>query len=76
MTSLWLLLNNSYIVSMILFRLALICLIIYLIIRSFVRHGVEEELSRRNNSKDGRSEAVTRGVSKETGEFIDYEEVD
>ena len=57
-----------------LLRVFLISLIIYLLVRSFVRffQGEEEEkrVSEDNNSSDKKK------VSKEIGEYIDYEEID
>jgi large-conductance mechanosensitive channel len=61
---------------MILIRFVLVSLIIYLIIRSFVRYGEEEEFSTRRPEPEKRSKMSSKGVSKEIGEYIDYEEVD
>lgn len=59
---------------MILIRYLLICVIGYLIIRSFVKFGQEKSSGGRSepvkNEKD-----VQKKVSKEIGEYIDYEEV-
>lgn len=61
----------------ILIRTILVFLIIYLLIRSFVRFFAEE-----SSTLDGReqkrkeAEAKNKGVSKEVGEYVDYEEVD
>ncbi len=59
---------------MILFRVALICLIIYLIVKSFGRFGKNEPPvtdQKPENKNDG-----TKKISKEIGEYVDYEEVD
>lgn len=59
---------------MILFRYFLICLIIYLIVRSFIRYGLEN-----NQTEGSEPESQTKKnkkVSKEIGEYVDYEEVD
>jgi large-conductance mechanosensitive channel len=58
-----------------LIRFILISIIIYLVIRSFNRYfeemnsGREQEQKRQDTSK-------SKGVSKEIGEYTDYEEVD
>lgn len=60
---------------MILIRYLLICIIGYLIVRSFVRFGEEDK------SVDSRDQAVKKDktpvkkVSKEIGEYVDYEEI-
>lgn len=59
----------------ILLRVILIGIIIYLLLRSFVRYYQSEEeipdnTGHRNNQVKGKK------VSKEVGEYIDYEEVD
>lgn len=62
----------------ILFRFALIALIVFLIMRSFVKAGVEKELNRREKEK-GRSNFKSgdkKKISKDVGEYVDYEEVD
>ncbi len=58
----------------ILIRIFLIGLIIYLLFRSFFRyfHGEEEN---REIHKEKRSPDIKK-VSKEVGEYVDYEEVD
>jgi hypothetical protein len=57
-----------------LIRFILIVIIIYLLVRSFVRYFAENDTSdldheSQKNSKSG-------GVSKKVGEYIDYEDVD
>ena len=56
-------------------RIVLISIIIYLLIRSFVRYFQEkdDELHQHN---DNTNKKKSKGVSKEVGEYIDYEEVD
>jgi len=61
---------------MILIRFVLVSLIIYLIIRSFRRYGEEEEPSIRRSEPEKKSKISSKGVSKEIGEYVDYEEVD
>ncbi|HOB83492.1 MAG TPA: hypothetical protein PKX27_00820 [Bacteroidales bacterium] len=55
-----------------LLRVFLIGLIIYLLVRSFFMYGRDDndqEQERKNKEKG-------KKISKDTGEFIDYEEVD
>ncbi len=55
-----------------LLRVFLIGLIIYLLVRSFFMYGRDDndqEQERKNKEK-------SKKISKDTGEFIDYEEVD
>jgi hypothetical protein len=59
---------------MLLIRYFLIGLIIYLIIRSFIRYGMEDDQSVRHDQ--GNQTKRNKKVSKEIGEYIDYEEVD
>ena len=59
---------------MLLIRYFLIGLIIYLIIRSFIRYGMEDDQSVRPDQ--GNQTKRNKKVSKEIGEYIDYEEVD
>jgi hypothetical protein len=60
---------------MILIRFLLIGLIVYLIVRSFIRYGNGEGSSARSTGPDKKNKPVTKKVSKEIGEYIDYEEV-
>lgn len=60
---------------MILFRYFLIGLIIYLFFRSVVRF-FEGESSESQKSTNNRQNKKDKGVPKDLGEFIDYEEVD
>ena len=61
---------------MILIRFILISLIIYLLARSFVRYWEEDKPSKRMPEPDKGSKINSKGISKEVGEYIDYEEVD
>ncbi len=61
---------------MILLRFILICIIIYLLIRSFVSYFTEEKNRKFREHDSGRSTDKKSGVSKEIGEYVDYEEVD
>lgn len=57
---------------MILIRFFLISLIVYLIIRSFMRYGNESE---RGKQKEEYNNNETKKVSKSIGEYVDFEEV-
>ncbi len=57
-------------------RFVLIGIIIYLLARSFIRYFAEQEISSRKPEQDQKNETKTKGVSKEIGEYVDYEEVD
>ena len=59
---------------MLLIRYLLIGLIIYLIIRSFIRYGAEDNQPVRHDQ--GSQTTGNKKVSKEIGEYVDYEEVD
>jgi hypothetical protein len=61
---------------MLLIRYLLVSLIVYLIIRSFVRYNDEEKLSKPTKGQEEGSNLFAKKVSKEVGEYIDYEEVD
>jgi large-conductance mechanosensitive channel len=59
---------------MIIIRFALISLIVYLIIRSFVKYmEAEKPVTGRTETK--KASKQDKKVSKEIGEYIDYEEV-
>jgi len=60
---------------MILIRYALISLIIYLIIRSFVRYALGDGPSTRGPKPDDSSKNKSKGVAKDVGEYVDYEEI-
>lgn len=61
---------------MILIRFILICIIIYLLVRSFVRFFAEQSSRSDEIHEEERRRKKKTGVSKEIGEYIDYEEVD
>ena len=61
---------------MLLIRYLLVGLIVYLIVRSFIRFGEEEKSTLRKSEQEKSSKINTKTVSKEVGEYIDYEEVD
>jgi hypothetical protein len=59
---------------MILIRYLLICIIGYLVIRSFVKFGEEKSsVDKREHAK--KNKIPQKKVSKEIGEYIDYEEI-
>jgi hypothetical protein len=51
-------------------------LIIYLIIRSFIRFGKDEGSATRMSEPGEKNKINNKGVSKKVGEYIDYEEID
>jgi hypothetical protein len=59
---------------MLLIRYLLIGLIIYLIIRSFIRYGAENDQPVRNGPDN--QTKTNKKISKKIGEYVDYEEVD
>jgi large-conductance mechanosensitive channel len=61
---------------MILLRIILVCLIIFLIIRSFSRYREERDVINQNRKPDDNSVRNNKKISKEVGEYIDYEEAD
>jgi large-conductance mechanosensitive channel len=60
---------------MILVRFILIGLIVYLIVRSFTRFGQGDGSTAKQSGPAKKDRQVTKKVSKEIGEYIDYEEV-
>jgi len=60
---------------MILIRYILIGLIIYLIVRAFSRFAVNKEPDASNYSPKNNNSTQDKKVSKEIGEYVDYEEV-
>ncbi|TAL76033.1 MAG: hypothetical protein EPN88_03145 [Bacteroidetes bacterium] len=60
---------------MILIRFILISVIIYLIIRSFVNYGKEQNPIAHKSDPENNN-ATGKKVSKEIGEYVDYEELD
>ena len=61
---------------MLLIRFFLISLIIYLLVRSFLRSLVIHEPENHRNESEKRNNITIKKVSKEVGEFVDYEEVE
>lgn len=61
---------------MILIRFALIGLIVYLLVRSFMRFGKEDQQSSQKKSPEKKEDVTIKKVSKKIGEYVDYEEVD
>ena len=59
-----------------LIRFVLISIIIYLIIRSFSRYFEEMNNDAREREQRQENTSKSKGVSKEIGEYTDYEEVD
>jgi len=57
-----------------LIRVILISLIIYLIIRSFVRYSSHEDNTEHPGDPENRGPKSKKGIPKEIGEYIDYEE--
>jgi hypothetical protein len=60
----------------ILIRFVLISIIIYLLMRSFVRFFQGQDEPDHRNRSDNNDSQKQSGVSKEIGEYVDYEEVD
>lgn len=60
---------------MILVRYFLIILIIYLLVRSFVKFGQENKPHSNLDSAEEKSKAEKRKISKSIGEYVDYEEI-
>jgi large-conductance mechanosensitive channel len=59
-----------------LIRFFLVSLIVYLIVRSFLSYGKTGEDQKQNRRSEDKNFKQDRKVSKETGEYVDYEEVD
>jgi hypothetical protein len=60
---------------MILIRYLLICIIGYLIVRSFVKYGEEDNSGANRKPTVKKDMSTQKKVSKEIGEYVDYEEV-
>jgi hypothetical protein len=60
---------------MILIRYLLISIIGYLIIRSFINYGKKSASSSELHETDKKDNVPSKKVSKEIGEYIDYEEI-
>jgi hypothetical protein len=60
---------------MILIRFILISLIVYLIMRSFMRLGEENTSGKRSDRPENKGKAETKKISKNVGEYVDFEEI-
>jgi hypothetical protein len=60
----------------ILIRFVLVTIIIYLLVRSFVRFFQGQDEPDQGRRPDRNDNQKSSGVSKEIGEYVDYEEVD
>lgn len=60
---------------MILIRYLLICLIGYLVVRAFVNYAHTDTPVTGNQNHSGKGTDTSKKVSKEIGEYVDYEEV-
>jgi hypothetical protein len=60
---------------MILIRYILISIIGYLIVRSLIYYGVDRKTSSDLNKTAKKNNGSTKKVSKNVGEYIDYEEI-
>jgi hypothetical protein len=60
---------------MILFRYFLIGLIVYLIVRAFLRYSDKDKGPEQRNGSGATEKNVTKRISKEVGEYVDYEEI-
>lgn len=59
---------------LILFRIFMVSLIIYLIIRAFSRYNTIEDSERKDSVTEKKDNS--RKISKKTGEYIDFEDKD
>ena len=59
-----------------LIRIFLICLIIYLIFRSFSKYSEESEGPVKNPEHRKNDSIPVKKVSKKVGEYVEYEEID
>jgi hypothetical protein len=60
---------------MYLVRIALVFLIIYLIVRAFLKLGEEDKGEKRVRDAEKKSAAQNKKVSKAIGEYVEYEEI-
>ncbi len=60
---------------MILIRYFLICIIGYLIVRSFVKFGGQGKFSDDKQERVKKGNDPSKKVSKQIGEYVDYEEL-
>ena len=61
---------------MFLVRYILIGVIAYLLIRSLIRIGDEGPTAKRSDGSENTKKPFNKKISKEIGEYVDYEEVD
>ena len=59
-----------------LIRFILISIIIYLLLKSIVRYLNDPQPDEKIHGSNPKNDAKSKGVSKEIGEYVDYEEVD
>ena len=68
---------KSILISMALFRLFLVALLMYLLLRAFALYNREEERRRIKEEMEQKiSSKKVKKISDDTGEFVDYEEVE
>ena len=60
---------------MILFRVVLFAAVIYLIVRMFIGSGANRGPFAGKSDLEGQSDKNSKKVSKEIGEYVDYEDV-
>ncbi len=60
---------------MILLRYFLIGLIVYLIVRAFLRYSDKDKSPEQRDGSGTADKNVTKRISKEIGEYVDYEEI-
>lgn len=61
---------------MILVRILLIGLIVYLIIRSFLKYGKDKEPVTGQQESGDKVKSESKKISKSVGEYVDFEELD
>ena len=57
-------------------RFILITFIVYLLVRSFMRHSINDAQNNNHENGGDKIKFETKKISKSIGEYIDYEEVD
>jgi NADH:ubiquinone oxidoreductase subunit 3 (subunit A) len=60
---------------MIFIRVALICLVVYLITRSLVQYGAAEQQKSSQRDSGKKDKSQSKKISKNVGEYVDYEEL-
>lgn len=60
---------------MYLIRIALICLVVYLITRSFVQYKGEGQPESAQKDSEKKDKSQTKKISRNVGEYVDYEEL-